>query len=98
MVSGIVLPPQRIVNGRSKITATVGPAESTVLETGAVATHEDRKNAEHAVKKQESCVRGSTRRTQDLCLISLVWDTWHPTVRTVIGGVIHLGAVLLNAL
>lgn len=75
MVSGIFLTLQRIVNGRFEVTGTVGPAESTVLETWTVTTHEDRKDAECAVKKQDYCLKGSTCETQDICLISVGYDT-----------------------
>lgn len=101
MVSGIVLTLQRIVNGRFEVTRTVGPAESTVLETWTVTTHEDRKDVECAVKKQDSCLRGSTCQTRDLCLIFLGYDTRHPTLRrtsSVMGGVVHLDTTMLNAL
>jgi hypothetical protein len=101
MVSGIVLPLQRIVNGRFEVTGTVGPAESTVLEVWTVTTHEDRKDAECAVKKQDYCLRGSTCQTQDRCLIFLGYDTLHPTLRktsSVTGGVVHLDTTLLKAL
>jgi hypothetical protein len=80
MVSGIVLPPHRIVNENTRLQNFLGQREaqeSTHLETWALAIHEDPQQPTHAVKRHDRCLSQSMYETKAICLTPTRQDAWH---------------------